>query len=235
MWAALAAPAPSRQPKRWGRLVRRGRGNRESQRIYLCRTPADLGSRGQDNTAAGSCRNLSTNSPERSSRKNSPPDSLLLVLGRQVAVGFGVHGYSPSDRSMSRNGAEGCDRHHVSGDPNSDDAEHKFRCRVFTEPYFAARRRNAAAASARAIPRTNSTDKMIDMTVSRDQLLAGVFATAAAGLLGSAAGKPNCGSDLAIRCIAGITVGLDSILRLPRRPHADTRLCRVPRGRWHRE
>ena len=41
---------------------------------------------------------------------------------------------------------------------------------------------------------------------------------------------------------AGITVGLDSILRLPRRPHADPRLCRVPRGRdeafaksWHRE
>jgi hypothetical protein len=57
-----------------------------------------------------------------------------------------------------------------------------------------------------------------------------VSATAAAGLLGSAARKPNCGSDLAIRCIAGITVGLDSILRLPRRPHADPRLCRVPRG-----
>ena len=80
------------------------------------------------------------------------------------------------------------------------------------------------AASARATPRTNSTDKMIDMTVSRGQLLAGVSATAAAGLLGSAARKPNCGSDLAIRCIAGITVGLDSILRLPRRPHADPRL-----------
>ena len=37
---------------------------------------------------------------------------------------------------------------------------------------------------------------MIDMTVSRGQLLAGVSATVAAGLLGSAAGKPNCGSDL---------------------------------------
>ena len=36
---------------------------------------------------------------------------------------------------------------------------------------------------------------------------------------------------VAIRCVAGITVGLDSVLRLPRRPHADPRLCRVPRGR----
>ena len=53
----------------------RGADNCNSQRIYLCHTPADLGSRGQANTAAGSCRNWSANSPGRSSRKNSPPDS----------------------------------------------------------------------------------------------------------------------------------------------------------------
>jgi hypothetical protein len=91
--------------------------------------------------AAGSCRNWSANSLKGHPGRTVRP---IAALGRQVAVGFGVHGYSPSDRSMSRNGAEGCDRHHVSGDPNSDDAEHNFRCRVFTEPYSAARRRNAA-------------------------------------------------------------------------------------------
>ena len=57
-------------------------------------------------------------------------------------------------------------------------------------------------------------------------------ATAASGeVYDVLSGSRIVGSDLAIRCIAGITVGLDSILRLPRRPHADPRLCQVPRGR----
>src|SRR6476659_9714612 len=47
----------------------RGADNCNSQPIYLCHTPADLGSRGQANTAAGPCRNWSANSPGRSSRK----------------------------------------------------------------------------------------------------------------------------------------------------------------------
>ena len=57
-------------------------------------------------------------------------------------------------------------------------------------------------------------------------------ATAASGeVYDVLSGSRIVGRILAIRCIAGITVGLDSILRLPRRPHADPRLCRVPRGR----
>ena len=57
-------------------------------------------------------------------------------------------------------------------------------------------------------------------------------ATAASGeVYDVLSGSRIVGWNLAIRCIAGITVGLDSILRLPRRPHADPRLCQVPRGR----
>ena len=81
--------------------------------------------------------------------------------------------------------------HHVSGDPNSDDAEHNFRCRVFTEPYSAARRHNAACGQRSCHLANQLHHKMIDMTVSRGQLLARVSTTAIAGLLGSAARKPN--------------------------------------------
>jgi hypothetical protein len=49
-----------------------GTGNRESQRIYLCRTPADLGSRGQDNTAAPlSERNVTTHRGRSSVKKTN--------------------------------------------------------------------------------------------------------------------------------------------------------------------